>query len=227
MQRRALFCKAGLVRTSIKDFAAIVAQTLPIATPIYEFGALQVPGQEGFADLRPLFAGKEYIGCDMREGPGVDRVLNLHEIDLPADTAGTVLCFDTLEHVEYPHKALDEMHRILRPEGILVISSTMHWPIHDYPYDYWRFTPEAFRSLLKPFAASWVGAAGDPEFPHTVVGVGLKQAAPPLGAFTARVEQWQRAWPTAYGERKKTLRLFSSRKLGIKLGIEVLVGRPR
>jgi hypothetical protein len=47
------------MRESIKQFVEIVADMLPILEPIYEFGALQVPGQEGFADLRPIFAGKK------------------------------------------------------------------------------------------------------------------------------------------------------------------------
>ena len=87
------------MRKSLKDFARIVAETLPAAEPIYEFGARQVAGQERFADLRPLFPGKIYVGCDMRPGPGVNRVLDLHALDLPSDSVGTVLCFDTLEHV--------------------------------------------------------------------------------------------------------------------------------
>ncbi len=57
---------------SIKRFAEICSQTLPVFEPIYEFGALQVEGQEGFADLRSFFPGKSYIGTDFREGPGVD-----------------------------------------------------------------------------------------------------------------------------------------------------------
>ena len=73
--------------------------------PIYEFGALQLPGLEEFADLRPFFRGKSYVGCDMREGRGVDKVLNLHNIDLPDESVGTVITLDTLEHVEFPHKA--------------------------------------------------------------------------------------------------------------------------
>ncbi len=118
--------------------------------PIYEFGSFQVPEQMGFADLRPLFHDKEYLGCDMREGPGVDKVLNIHALDLPPESVGMVLCFDTLEHVEYPRTALEEIHRVIKPGGIVVISSVMNFPIHDYPYDYWRFTPEAFKSILKP-----------------------------------------------------------------------------
>ena len=46
------------MRQVVKDFAAIVSGLLPIEEPVYEFGALRVGGQEDFADLRPLFAGK-------------------------------------------------------------------------------------------------------------------------------------------------------------------------
>ena len=43
----------------------------------------------------------------MREGPSVDVILDLHNIDLPSSSVGTVLLLETLEHVEYPYKALD------------------------------------------------------------------------------------------------------------------------
>ncbi len=180
------------MRQNIKDFASIVSTTLPIIEPIYEFGSFQVPKQIGFADLRPLFHNKKYIGCDMREGPGVDKILNLHAIDLTSESVGVVLCFDTLEHVEYPRKALKEIHRILKPNGIAVISSVMNFPIHDYPHDYWRFTPEAFKSILKPFSNSFVGFQGNKNFPHTVVGIGIKGDMPPLTEFTEKYTVWQK-----------------------------------
>ncbi len=88
------------MRQNIRDLAVIVNERLPLAGPIYKFGAFQVPDQIHFADLRPLFPGREYVGCDMREGVGVDKILDLHAIDLPSESVGSVLCFDTLEHVE-------------------------------------------------------------------------------------------------------------------------------
>jgi len=179
------------MRVTIKDFAALAAKTLPVKEPVYEFGALQVPGQEGRANLRALFPGKRYVGADMQVGPGVDEILNLHEIALPAASAGTVICLDTFEHVEYPHRAMEEIHRILKPDGLALVSSVMQFPIHDYPHDYWRFTPEAFRSLLKPFADCFVGSVGKENFPHTVIGVGFKGAAPDLSAFTRDFEAWK------------------------------------
>lgn len=181
------------MRTTIKDFAALCSRTLPLAEPVYEFGSLQVAGQEGFADLRPLFPGKTYVGADMRQGLGVDCILNLHDIALESGSVGTVLSFDTLEHVEYPHRAMEEIHRILKPDGIAIVSSVMDFEIHDYPHDYWRFTPEGFRSLLKPFASSFVGCAGRRLKPHTVVGIGFKGARPPLDALDAAYANWKSA----------------------------------
>ena len=179
------------MRQAIKDLVSIVASTLPMEEPIYEFGSLQVSGQEGFVDLRPLFPGKQYVGADMRHGVGVDLILNLHEIDLQPESVGTIICLDTLEHVEYPHRALEEIHRVLKPNGIVIMSSVMYFPIHNCPYDYWRFTPHAFRSLLKPFADSFIGYAGKDDFPHTVIGVGFKGLAPKLSGFTMRYKKWK------------------------------------
>lgn len=181
------------MRQNIKDFAEICAKHLPVQGPVYEFGALQVPGQEGFANLRPMFSNVEYVGVDMREGPGVDKVLNLHDIDLPDDSVGAVVCLDTLEHVEYPRKALDEILRILKPGGMVIMTSVMKFPIHDFPYDYWRYTPEAFRSLLQKFESSFVGSAGVEDFPHTVVAVGFNGPKPDMASFESDYALWAEA----------------------------------
>lgn len=184
------------MRELIKQFVKIITETLPINEPIFEFGSFQVPGQEGFADLRPFFPNKEYIGCDIRRGPGVDRILDLHQIELPSESIGTIFIIDTLEHVEFLRKALKEVHRVLKPNGLLVISSVMKFPIHDYPHDYWRFTPEGFNSLLKPFPFSFVDSAGDPQFPHTIVGLALKGSIPDniMNRFKSQFEIWKQYW---------------------------------
>jgi len=199
------------MRESIKRFVKICAETLPISEPIYEFGSLQVLEQEGFADLRPIFQGKKYVGADMRKGIGVDVILNLHSIDLPTESVGIVLILDTLEHVEFPIKAMEEVHRILKPNGFAVISSVMNFPIHDHPSDYWRFTPEGFKSLLKPFDFSFVDFAGDENFPHTVVGIGFK--SPSLGGFDKFKEKfklWKEEWSNPSKKSWKVLvRIFA------------------
>lgn len=174
-----------------REFLKIITKSLPIPDPIYEFGSFLVPGQEKEANLRPFFPKKKYYGCDMREGNGVDLVLNLHNIDLPSNIAGSVLSFDTLEHVEYPRKAVEEMHRILRPGGIIVISSVMNFPIHEYPHDYWRFTPQGLSSLLSIFDKSIVTCTGEDNFPISILGVAFKGAVPDLKKFEVKLNKWR------------------------------------
>lgn len=193
------------MRHTIRDLISIIEATLPIREPVFEFGSLQVEGQEGFADLRPLFPGREYVGADMREGPGVDRLLDLHGLDLPSASVGTALCLDTLEHVAHPHRAVEEIHRVLEPGGMAVLSSVMNFPIHEYPQDFWRFTPQAFRLLLSPFPQCFTGYAGEALFPHTVIGIGFKGPAPQLGEFERQFGEWRDSQVPREPERWKRI----------------------
>jgi SAM-dependent methyltransferase len=186
------------MRNQINQFVKVCAEGIACPEPIYEFGSFQVPGQESISNLRPYFPGKKYVGTDFRQGAGVDVVLDLHHIDLPDASVGTVLLLETLEHVEYPHEAMKELFRVMKPDGVIIMSSAMNFIIHDYPNDYWRFTPEAFRSLLKAFRQSLVFAAGESLLPHTVVGIGFKGATDAdLNALGGRMEEWRRYWTAA------------------------------
>src|SRR5207244_5582924 len=60
--------------------ARAVAETFDLPEPILEVGSYQVPGQQGLANLRGLFAGKEYIGVDARAGPGVDCIADVEAL---------------------------------------------------------------------------------------------------------------------------------------------------
>lgn len=190
------------MRKSIKSLVNLVATTIPINSPIYEFGSYQTEGQEGFADLRNVFSGKDYIGCDMRLGPGVDKIIDLHDIRLETESVNTALLLDTLEHVEFPHRAMDEIYRILTPNGFTLITSVMNFPIHSYPDDYWRFTPAAFGSLLKRFNFSIIDYVGDKNFPHTVIGLGFKGDCPNLDQFFSGFNLWKEIYSKSSSKEK-------------------------
>lgn len=162
------------MRGNIRECIRAVAETLEILDPIVEIGSLQVEGQMYAADLRPFFPGKHYIGCDAREGLGVDRIEDVHLLSFATDSIGTVLMLETLEHVENPLQAMAEIFRVLQPEGIVVISSCMDFPVHEHPADYWRFTPQGFDLLLRAFTPRRVYVQGHPLFPHSLVGIGRK-----------------------------------------------------
>lgn len=182
------------MKKSIKELVEICAKNLDLPEPIHEFGAYQVKGQEGFADLRKIFPAKKYVGSDMRKGPGVDIIIDLHNINLPNKSIGTALLLETLEHVEYPHKAMDEIYRVLKRNGVVIITSQMNFPIHNHPQDFWRYTPDAFKSLMKPYKTIFVSYAGHKGFPHTVIGVGFKKSNINLNKFKKSLIPWQKKW---------------------------------
>jgi SAM-dependent methyltransferase len=160
----------------ITSFVADLQRVLDLPDPVYEFGSFLTDPESGVGDMRGLFAGRPYTGTDMREGPGVDRIEDLRALSFADGSVGTALCLDTLEHCADPPQACRELARVCSPDGgVAVISSVMLFGIHEYPHDYFRFTPDGFRSLLEQgFDDVWVAGLGDPGIPMQVVGVGIR-----------------------------------------------------
>ncbi len=208
------------MRDHNKAFCRLVAETFDCPGPVFEFGAYQVEGQEGYADLRALFPGREYVGCDMRPGPGVDRVEDVTAIRLPDGSAGTVLCIETFEHVFEVRRAFDEVHRILEPGGVFIITSPLNFRIHGYPDDYWRMTPSCLRRMLEPYGGRISGYQGYRAFPHTVMGVGIKSPIPAdfptraselALAYTEWAHRTEAALPVGDKLRRLASRLYRSK----------------
>lgn len=186
------------MRHDIRAFVESAAECFPLVGPVYEFGSYQVEGQESVANLRPLFADQSYTGCDLRSGPGVDRIENVSRLTLPDGAAGTIICLETLEHVFEVWRAVDELIRVLAPGGVLLISIPFYFRIHAYPDDYWRITPRCLAGLLEPLAGRWVGSQGDPKRPHTVYALAAK--APLLPDFQVRAERFTQVFQAALDE---------------------------
>lgn len=156
------------MRPNVRAFLTACVDVLPLRGPVLEIGSFQVEGQAAAIDLRPLFPGMEYVGTDMRPGPGVDRVQDVMDLGFGDASFGTIVLADTLEHVEDPELAMREVRRVCAPDGLVLATSVMDFPIHGHPSDYWRFTPEAFRRLARSFATAAVFSGGPADHPHTV-----------------------------------------------------------
>lgn len=90
------------------------------------------------------------IGTDMREGPGVDEVLDassLLEFYGPNSFDGVVSC-DALEHIEDWHGALVNMWGVLKDGPLLLTMASPKKGMHSYPHDYWRWPMDRFKKLF-------------------------------------------------------------------------------
>jgi len=199
------------MRPSVIDFATDVAENFPMTSPLVEMGARAAEGQEHVNDMRPIFKAATHIGCDIQPGLGVDQIEDIHQLSFEDNSVGTVICLETLEHVKDPIRAVQEMYRVLQPGGVLAISSLMFFPIHAHPWDYWRFTPEAFALLLEPFESQLVIAQGAAIIPEGIFGIGIK--GPDDALTTARLprtqhraETWGEGLPVDFGPIRMTVR---------------------
>jgi SAM-dependent methyltransferase len=198
------------VRPTVRMFVQDAAETLPIADPVVEIGARPAEGQENEANLRSLFAGHDYIGCDYQEGPNVDQVEDIHKLSFADESIGTVVCVETLEHVADPLRGVREIHRVLKPGGVAILTSVMFMPIHAHPWDYWRFTPEGFALLLEPFETSLSFAYGFDLLPEGVHGIGIKGPFPGLNRerfprTDAECRRWGEGMPVDLGPIRMTI----------------------
>jgi SAM-dependent methyltransferase len=155
-----------------------VAETFDLPEPIVEIGALQIEGQEPIGNLRPFFLGKTYHGLDCRTGPGVDIIGNVESLPLPDHSIGTVIALSTFEHVQRFWRGFDEIYRVLRPDGAVLISCPFYLHVHAFPSDYWRFTPEALDFMLECYPVRIIGSQGPARRPAHVWALGLRENYP-------------------------------------------------
>jgi SAM-dependent methyltransferase len=171
----------------LRGVARAMVESFDLPDPVLEIGSYQVAGQEDLINLRGLFPGRPYTGTDFRAGPGVDLVANVENLPLPSNSVGTVLAFSVFEHVQRFWRGFDEVFRVLRPDGVLLVSTPFYFHVHAYPHDYWRFTPEAFDSLLENYPTRVLGWHGPDRRPLNVWAAAFREkAAAPTDAQVAR-----------------------------------------
>jgi ubiquinone/menaquinone biosynthesis C-methylase UbiE len=97
--------------------------------------------------LRSFMEGANYTELPF---PQYD-VQNLHE--LAEDHFDLIILDQTLEHVEAPDAALNEIRRVLKPGAFTIITTPFLIPVHEGASyrDYWRWTPQGMKTLLERF----------------------------------------------------------------------------
>jgi len=61
----------------------------------------------------------------------------------------SVLCTEVIEHMPEPEEVIQEIYRVLKPGGKLLLSTPMSWCLHYEPNDYYRFTKYGLKYLLE------------------------------------------------------------------------------
>lgn len=91
-----------------------------------------------------------YTGLDVIAGENVDVVGDAHKLSrlFPTNRFDAVAAFSVLEHLLMPWKFAVELNKVLRPGAIGFLATHQTWPMHDTPWDFWRFSDTAWTSLF-------------------------------------------------------------------------------
>ena len=100
----------------------------------------------------PFFASRarSYIGTDvMPDNPMVDKVCPVEALDVEDESADVVICLSVLEHVDDPAQAVRELYRVVKPGGVVLVTTHGCFPWHPYPQDHWRWTQTGLPLLFR------------------------------------------------------------------------------
>lgn len=107
-----------------------------------EIGAKNRP----YRDLFP-----NTIAGDIAYTPTINLQLDAHTLPFGDASFSMILCTEVLEHCMNPHQVISEFYRVLKPGGKLILTTRFIFPLHDVPYDYFRFTKYGLRMLCSHF----------------------------------------------------------------------------
>ncbi|MFC1798796.1 methyltransferase domain-containing protein [Thermodesulfobacteriota bacterium] len=103
-----------LLRKIYTHFHKIIAEQLPeqLEGNVVELGS-------GVADIRKVIPA--CIRTDLFDNPWIEHVENAYDLSFDNASISGLILFDVFHHLRYPGTALKEFHRVLVPEGRVII----------------------------------------------------------------------------------------------------------
>lgn len=86
--------------------------------------------------------GENAIKGNLETGEGIE-----------VNSADCLICTQTIQHIKNPDKVIDNIYKLLKPNGVALISNGFLTEISSYSYrnwgEYWRFSDQGIRSMLQ------------------------------------------------------------------------------
>ncbi|PVE25414.1 hypothetical protein DC522_05835 [Microvirga sp. KLBC 81] len=133
---------------------------------------LDIASGEGYGSAFLSTAARRVVGVDVSEAairyarhryvdsPNLEfEVGDIQKLAFPDATFDLITCFETVEHVQEPARAIQELRRILKPSGTLLISTpnperyTREFDYHN-PFHINELELDAFESVLRSYFES-------------------------------------------------------------------------
>lgn len=130
-----------------ESFARLVDLLPPDARVLVVGGRTRGEGSDILYDSEEV----DVVGADVAFGPETDLICDAHHLPFQDETFDAVVAQAVLEHVADPHRCVDEMHRVLKPDALIHAETPFLQQMHMKPYDFTRFTLVGYRRLFAQF----------------------------------------------------------------------------
>ena len=137
-------------RTAILD--AVKKSLYIFKGTLLDVGCGQMPYRELILKENNLV--EKYIGLDLASSSVhntdiADLHWDAHTIPLENESVDSAMATEVLEHSFNPTDTLKEICRVLKPNGTFFFTVPFIWPLHETPYDAYRYTPFSLRMHLE------------------------------------------------------------------------------
>lgn len=159
------------MRSILPDFQAEVASVVaagrrPTMLDIGGRARSRVQRSEMFPDC-------DVTVLDIVADPGVDVVGDAHELSryFPADSFDFAMSVSVFEHLLMPWRAAVELNRVMRPGGVVLVHTHQTLGMHDMPWDFWRYSDNAWAGLFNRYTGFEVIKTDLSRFLHIIPAV--------------------------------------------------------
>jgi SAM-dependent methyltransferase len=91
-----------------------------------------------------------YTGFDYYPDQNTDVVGDAHKLSsyFARESFDAVFSLSVFEHLAMPWVVAMEINKVLKPGGTTYHSTHFSWPLHEAPWDFWRFSDEGLKVLF-------------------------------------------------------------------------------
>jgi uncharacterized protein YbaR (Trm112 family) len=93
----------------------------------------------------------ELVATDVSMGPLTTLICDSHDLPFDNETFDGAIVQAVLEHVVDPRRCVEEIHRVLKPQGLVYAETPFVQQVHMGGYDFTRFTHSGHRRLFRNF----------------------------------------------------------------------------
>ena len=143
-----------------KDQRTLIRRLLPTAHKLLLNGWLEPQLKALTGDILVVGAGKvpyqdllpnsRSVCCtDLDDGEWIDVKADAHNLPFQDQSFDSVIAIEVFEHLKDPARAACELDRVLRPDGVALVTVPFMFRIHGDPFDFQRFTAEGLNALFE------------------------------------------------------------------------------